>query len=395
MTRLIQSPANSFKSGNPFGPSLSRASVGAAEAPLLSLSKGRGERIGSFRTETNSSFDARQCLTPKLLVIALFLGSMPAMGQTLEANTSPTTIWHSGAQTAISQYRSLATTALCPIHDQLELLRTTAADAGQDGSLLPPSPLASLDSYLEFHVLAAIPEKWKRNIIDRAHEIRAQGVQDRSDGKQPSDAYRPFEDEFLSKPRGLDMPVVPWVQQDTVEEPDVDRVLSALQRARSTAGTPEAAQARRLYEGEANRFNTLVTELHRTRIRPLLMSLQANLTALAPAEFPSLEHLPPDLAIPYRRLLASHYFEGHTGNVLEIRLDGTGEDPEGPSTTSPEATPEVSVDEMGGPNDEDDPQSGSGTGYDGDRPESNDTSAGSGRDWEEDEGPRRYGTGPE
>ncbi len=234
--------------------------------------------------------------------------------------------WSNQVTAAVRAYQKQVAAALQPLFADLDKLKGQAAAAPTNppGSLVPPSPVAPIGSYRDLFVLAALPDKWQVDLLNRALKARDQGLKAKGAGAEPEKPYDKFQAAFSGAPRGLSLPKIPAAGEPETAELPLVQVLAALQKTIDAEGSPEARGQFQDYQKQADRFCSLLAAKVNFRVRSHLLALKGTLAKLLPETPPEWDSLPDDLRQPAFYFLASHYFQGHGGQTGLMSATGTG-----------------------------------------------------------------------
>jgi hypothetical protein len=234
--------------------------------------------------------------------------------------------WSNQVTAAVRGYQKQVSAALQPLFADLDKLKgqAAAAPANPPGSLVPPSPVEPLGSYRDLFVLAALPDKWQVDLLNRALKARDQGLKAKGEGAEPEKPYAKFQAAFAGAPRGLSLPKIPGASEPETAELPLTQVLAALQKTIEAGGSPEAGGPFAEYQKQADRFCSLLAGKVNFRVRSHLLALKGTLAKLLPENPPEWDSLPDDVRQPAFYFLASHYFQGHGGQTGLMSATGTG-----------------------------------------------------------------------
>lgn len=256
------------------------------------------------------------------ITLAVSALALPAAAQ--PAAAAPTT-WEDAGK-AIREYQKQLGAALQPLYGEWQKLtsRATETPGGAPGSLVPPSPVETLETYRSFHVIAALPDSWRTALVAAAVQTRDQGAKTRGEGNSPEAPYSTFQADFAGKPRGLAYPQIPRVQGAASAELPAKETFAALEQAGAAAGSADEGKALRNYQKHADRFAQVIGAKIHSRLRTHQLKLKAALARALPSAPPEWKALPDDLRQPVQYFLASHYYEGHGGTIGTTSATGTG-----------------------------------------------------------------------
>ncbi|MBI3893515.1 MAG: hypothetical protein HY303_18510 [Candidatus Wallbacteria bacterium] len=258
-----------------------------------------------------------QARTRTLIALLLFVAVLaPAVA------TAAAPSWSGQASAAVRDYQKQLSGALEPLFGDWKQLTSKAAQASANplGSLVPASPVETLDAYKSLYTLAAFPDKWRIALMAAAAKARDQGAKAKNDGKPPEAPHSRFQADFAGKPRALAYPRIPGAKGDAKGELPLEATLAALDAASSSD-----QKAVRAYQKQADRFAEILGAKVGSRVRDRVLKLRGKLAKLLPENPPEWKELPDDLGQPIAYFLASAYYEGHGGLIGTTSTTGTGD----------------------------------------------------------------------